>query len=240
MQSFAVCQIRSGQKVLKGWFGRNIPNSTPLIDVYSEFASASEEWDGSYALPSEYNTVFSTVRVAKAAVGPFIEVAADTDVGTAVQNLGNFIEFNISTQVTEQPQSAASNAFAFMMKAASSTRLLPDPFNETNKKLKLKNSVREFQSVNEVGWSPDSVSTFGIPFINAVGDCLWYVDGHHGTLNSQSCGVPEELAHIQGYNCPEQHGHKRKSATGLSREELQAHVNTLYNLLDSCGVQFLM
>ena len=155
MQSFAVCQIRSGQKVLKGWFGRNIPNSTPLIDVYSEFASASEEWGGSYALPSEYNTVFSTVRVAKAAVGPFIEVAADTDVGTAVQNLGNFIEFNISTQVTEQPQSA-SNAFALMMKAASSTRLLPDPFNETNKKLKLKNSVREFLSVNEVGWSPDS------------------------------------------------------------------------------------
>ena len=33
-------------------------------------------------------------------------------------------------------------------------------------------------------------------YINAVTECLWYIDGHHEILTARSCSVPPELSRI--------------------------------------------
>ena len=36
---FVVVQIISGERVLKKWFGGNVNQDTPLVDLFAEFAS---------------------------------------------------------------------------------------------------------------------------------------------------------------------------------------------------------
>jgi len=39
-KAFVVVQIISGERVLKKWFGGNVNQDTPLVDLFAEFASA--------------------------------------------------------------------------------------------------------------------------------------------------------------------------------------------------------
>ena len=38
-KAFVVVQIISGERVLKKWFGGNVNQDTPLVDLFAEFAS---------------------------------------------------------------------------------------------------------------------------------------------------------------------------------------------------------
>ena len=38
-KAFVVVQIISGKRVLKKWFGGNVNQDTPLVDLFAEFAS---------------------------------------------------------------------------------------------------------------------------------------------------------------------------------------------------------
>ena len=59
---------------------------------------------------------------------------------------------------------------------------------------------------------------------------MWYIDGHHETLAARSCSVLPELSHIQGYNKPETHGHKRKSSTPLKQPKIMEHSLSILHL----------
>ena len=61
---------------------------------------------------------------------------------------------------------------------------------------------------------------------------MWYVDGHHTTLKERACGVPVELSHLGGYNCPEIHGHKRKTSLSLTKEKVNSHSISLLHLTE--------
>ena len=100
-----------------------------------------------------------------------------------------------------------------------------------------KNKFREFLSVNGVGWSRDSVEKYGPSLIDTISNCMWYIDGHHETLSRQGCGVPAELQHLQNYNKPEQHGHKRKSETSLSSQTLRTHALAISSALAHAYMQ---
>ena len=43
VNKFIVIQIKSGVKVLKNWYGCNIPEESTLMDIYTEFASGKLE-----------------------------------------------------------------------------------------------------------------------------------------------------------------------------------------------------
>ena len=45
----------------------------------------------------------------------------------------------------------------------------------------------------------------------------------------RSCQLPVELSHLQNYNCPEKHGHKRKVGIPISRDTLLVHILALGN-----------
>ena len=81
------------------------------------------------------------------------------------------------------------------------------------------------------------VSKYGPSLINTVGDCMWYIDGDHETLGRQGCGVPVELNHLQNYNKPELHGHKRKCGISSCTETLHRHVLTLNGTLAHAYMQ---
>ena len=38
-RQFFVVQIRSGDRVLKDWFGASVENGLPLVELFSQFAS---------------------------------------------------------------------------------------------------------------------------------------------------------------------------------------------------------
>ena len=136
----------------------------------------------------------------------------------AVKTLGPYIEFEVDKieSLETLGTNAPSCAFALMMALEKDRSQLPEKLKATDNKRELKNKIHELLSANHVGWSRDMVSTLGAQFINTIGECMWYVDGHHTTLKERACGVPVELSHLSGYNCPEIHGHKRKTSLSLT------------------------
>ena len=60
---------------------------------------------------------------------------------------------------------------------------------------------------------------------------MWHIDGSHSTLEERGYGVPALLKKFQGYNTPQNHRHRKRSHTNLSREMLVTHSQTLFSLL---------
>ncbi len=78
----------------------------------------------------------------------------------------------------------------------------------------LKRDVIEWLEKKKVGWSVDRV-TLGAGFVDAITDTLWYIDGHHETLQNRACSVPADFKEFQGYNKPELTKHRRRSAENI-------------------------
>ena len=84
---------------------------------------------------------------------------------------------------------------------------------------------------NNLGWSRDAVDDVGANFIAALTDCLWYIDGHHSSLESRSCHLPVEFKHFQGYNNPEKSRHRRRDVENLSSAVLDNNSSILSSYL---------
>ena len=60
------------------------------------------------------------------------------------------------------------------------------------------------------------VNSSGRNFTKTAVDCLWYIDGHHDTLQKQSsCPIPQ-LFHFVGYNTPELSKHRKRQVSNMS------------------------
>ena len=162
-----------------------------------------------------------------------------------VRPLGIYLTFDVR-EITEPPSvveptsASTSSARAFSVLMANANRnlkRLPNKLSETDNLRKPKNKFREFLALNNVGWSADCVSKYGPSFINTVSDCMWYIDEHHESLSRQVCGVPVGLRHLQNYNKPELHGHKRKGWVVLCKETLRQYVISLNSALAHAYMQ---
>ena len=67
--------------------------------------------------------------------------------------------------------------------------------------------------------------------MNLLTDVLWYVDGHHDTLASQSCCMPHLFHSLVGYNVPELSKHRKRASTNLSSSLLDSYSQQLYQCL---------
>ena len=83
-----------------------------------------------------------------------------------------------------------------------------------SQKVALMGDVIKWLERKNVGWSSDRV-TLGTKFVSAVTDILWYIDGHHDTLQYRACSVPVEFREFQGYNKPEVAKHRRRSLENM-------------------------
>ena len=203
-----------------------------LADIYAVFSSGS--LDGGLPLPPEYQTVVAKVQVGKTASDVFTSVQPEAKVVEVISILGAYIEFCVNKldkidceRTSDTPK---RNAFQLMMNYDRELKCLPEPYEENDNKKKVKNIVREMLKSSDVGWSRDAVNVYGTPLINVIANCLWYLDGHHETLAGQSCSVPAELSHIQGYNKPESHGHTCKSSSPLTQSKVMEHSLAILHL----------
>ena len=76
---------------------------------------------------------------------------------------------------------------------------LPLYMSACSKKEKLYNDFTDLLKENFPAYKAHSS---GRNFTRTVVDCLWYVDGHHDTLQKQSCLIPQLFQHLV-YNAPD-------------------------------------
>lgn len=92
-----------------------------------------------------------------------------------------------------------------------------------SKKMALKRDVIQWLTKKKVGWSSDIVTTVGLGFVNTLTNSLWYVDGHHHTIESRACQFPVEFKEFQGYNKPEVTKHRRRDAENMCTGMLDSY-----------------
>lgn len=102
---------------------------------------------------------------------------------------------------------------------ASQRRLhLPDAPSDAvlarSKKMAMKKDFIKWLERKKLGWSVDRIQ-LGAGFVDTMADILWYLDGHHDTLQSRACPIPADLKEFQGYNKPELTKHRRRSAENM-------------------------
>ena len=50
----------------------------------------------------------------------------------------------------------------------------------------------------EVLWKPDEINTIGVNFLRSVCDVMWYIDGHHHTLQIEAVSFQMYLTNSKG------------------------------------------
>ena len=97
-----------------------------------------------------------------------------------VRPLGIFIIFEVqkscTSNIDQENYNPSSDAFSLLTSNSKNVeKYLPEPWNETDSKKKLKKKFREFLPTNNTGWSKAGVLKYGKAFINTVSNCLWYL-----------------------------------------------------------------
>ena len=67
--------------------------------------------------------------------------------------------------------------------------------------------------------------------MKTLGDCLWYIDGHHDALIQQSCPIPSVFRIFQGFNRPEASKHRKHKLINLECAKLKSLASMLFELL---------
>ena len=68
-------------------------------------------------------------------------------------------------------------------------------------------------------------------FVSKLSKILWYIDGHHSTLESRTKKIPEIFRAFCGYNRPEASRHRKRTIDNLKATVLKSHVCTLQEFL---------
>ena len=151
-------------------------------------------------------------------------------------NFGSFIKFVVIVVdpedtdlqfISKQPrideESACSRSFPTLIS------------KEKNRKDGLYNAIVKFCSQNKLNWrEPEK---YGKQFIQDLCNLLWYIDGHHSVLSSQSCPIPLLFSNFIGYNKPELSKHRKRSISNLSRDKLLEHASALQDHATSSWIQ---
>jgi len=100
----------------------------------------------------------------------------------------------------------------------------PDKVLASNKKDELFNAILDWFMKDSLCWHPDEVQNgTAINTIKTLRDVLWYIDGHHSTLEERSCFIPSVFKPFVGYNQPERSKHRKRLSTSLSSDILKSH-----------------
>ena len=234
---FTVSQIVCGPKVLKKWYGCQIPDISTFVDAFSEFASGNI--DKGLPLDPEFNTVCTKISVSRNSSDTGVEVQPHLAISDVTNALGIFIQFYVRSHEDSKPQNLLgstskdqTNAFSVLMNATKMVDHLPPAFTGTTNKIKMKNDILDMLKRNNVGWTALNAPSLGIQFVNTVTECLWLLDGNQHTLESRGCTVPKLFQSFVNYNKPETHKHKRKHIENLSSSLLIEQSVSILNLTE--------
>jgi len=145
---------------------------------------------------------------------------------------GHYLKYIV--KVSASVEVTPTNACKVLMEAGkrlSSNSFLPDRRNENNNKDRLYNALLDYFDEHDMKWSASEVSSCGKNLMKALTDLLWYIDGQHERFNHQSCPIPKLFQDFQGFNCPELHGHRKRTAANFSHTDLEAYSQMVYHCL---------
>ena len=232
------CLVREGSSTpIKDWFGCTLEVDIILSDLYREFCNGKFDDD---PIEDDVRCSFSCVKVgSNKVIKDFTNVSSSSSVIDVVKNLGSFVMFVIPPAEKQHAHNARANVtnvfnvFSVLMENAHAKSIsLPPQFSEQRhlQKSKLKNDILKWLETNSLGWSPDSVKSLGLTFVNTLSDAMWYINQNHATLSSRGYHVPETLRCFSGYRNPEQQKKRKIDQSFLQQDELKAHGSALYNL----------
>lgn len=175
-------------------------------------------------------------------VGPCKESLSVVDrglfVGDVCRVFGQFVRYDVvlllQTHETSAP-TARTNAFTKMIQssmdlAAAAQKPFPDSVLVRTKKDELYNDLIAYLHTTGMCWKGEG-NTHGAPFVRALRDALWYVDGHHHTLRESGNPVPPNMAKFMGYNKPELSKHRKRKSSNLDVQSLKYHASSLRGFL---------
>ena len=135
----------------------------------------SMQLDNLGAFPAE----FATARVA-CFLGrnkcELVMVSPDVVLGEAVSSLGLFIDFSVEGQERAASGSATVEAFTILLQGTKDKTFLPEKWNTTNAKLRLKNDIIDWLAKNKLGWEAALAKHVGLTFVSTLADAIWYID----------------------------------------------------------------
>lgn len=150
-------------------------------------------------------------------------------------SFGRFLKFYVLSTVPEDLP-PARDAFQVMFAAQRQLNSVkfPPVINVRNKRDELYNDLLLLLKSKDLHWESEEVqSGTATRTIQALRDALWYVDGSHSTLSERGCTIPALFQQFNGYNKPEQHKHRKRIPSSLSREMLLSHSQALFTCLQS-------
>lgn len=125
------------------------------------------------------------------------------------------------------------------MMAAQRHRSMPhlppriDREKQTKKEL-LYSDILALLENNEVAWNGvEAAHSHCVPLVQALVDCLWYIDGRHHVFEAQGCRIPEFFISFHGYNVPEASKHRKRSVGNMSYDHLQTLSSALCRRLEA-------
>ena len=87
---------------------------------------------------------------------------------------------------------------------------------------KLQNAVLDLLHKLECSFTK-RIGTVGKSFITSLFNILWYIDGHHLTIERESIRkIPVAFRSLQGYNRPEVSKHRKREASNLTEKKLSS------------------
>ena len=98
--------------------------------------------------------------------------------------------------------------------AAAACKPLPDSVPVRTKKDELFNAIIAYLRETGMKWKGDG-GRHGEPFVRALRDALWYVDGYFHILWEAGYPVPLNLAKFSGYNRPELSKHIKRQVSNM-------------------------
>ena len=81
----------------------------------------------------------------------------------------------------------------------------------------------------KLGWSSDTVDTFGAPFVRKMAEVLWHIDGQHAKLQAQQAVIPKCFLRFCGYNNPTS---RKQKPHRLDQAKLSSLADDLYDMLE--------
>ena len=154
-------------------------------------------------------------------------------VNDVTESFGRFLKFYVLSTVSEDLPPARD---AFQVMFAAQRRLnsvkYPPMISVRNKRDELYNDLLSLLKSKDLHWEAEEVqSGTATRAIQTLRDALWYVDGSHSTLIERGCTIPALFRQFSGYNKSEQHKHRKRVPSSLSREVLLSHSQALFTTL---------
>ena len=149
---------------------------------------------------------------------------------------GYRVKFTVDASNTEEIPVTPPAVNAFGIMAAAQRQLqqgnnsLPFPQPARDGRDCMDNNLLDLMREMGIKWNDPTMH--GVPFLWALHDALWYVDGHHDTITEKTPKIPEVFAKkFVGYNCPESHKHRKLTKGNLCCSELSRHALALQDKL---------